>query len=80
MPTRDYYRRQARELFELASKMSLKADADRLIARANEYQMLAEAMPPDDAPAVDSPMMPAPPPTTVTQPMQQQQQKKKEDE
>jgi hypothetical protein len=41
MPTRDYYLRQAVELFQLAAKMSVKADADRLIARANEYQILA---------------------------------------
>jgi hypothetical protein len=31
MPTRAYYQQQARVLFELAAKMSLKADAERLI-------------------------------------------------
>jgi hypothetical protein len=50
MPTRDYYLRQAQVLFDLASKMSLKVDAERLIARAHEYQILADAIPPDDAP------------------------------
>jgi hypothetical protein len=80
MPTREYYLRQAQALFELASKMSVKADAERMIARANEYQILSDAMPPDDAPPVDLPVTPTPPPTTVTQPMQQQQQKKEEDE
>jgi len=28
--------------------MSVKADAEHLIDRANEYQLLAEAMPPDE--------------------------------
>ena len=68
MPTREYYLRQAEVLFELASKMSLKLDAEQLISRANEYQMLADVMP------VDLPAMPGPPRTAVTQPMQQQQQ------
>jgi hypothetical protein len=45
-----------------------------LIKRANEYQMLAEAMPPDDLPADDPPMT-LPTPAPVTQPMQQQQTK-----
>jgi hypothetical protein len=48
MPTRAYYLHKARGLFELAASMSLRADAERLITRANEYQVLAEAMPPDD--------------------------------
>ena len=73
MPSRDYYLQQAKLLFEMAAKMSAKDDAARLISRANEYQMLAKAMP-DDAPA--SPVPPRPP---VSQPMQQQLQKKSED-
>jgi hypothetical protein len=79
MPTREYYLAQAQVLFELASKMSVKADAERLIARANEYQILADAMP-RDPPAADLPATATPPPTTITQPMQQQQQQKKEED
>jgi len=80
VPTREYYLRQAQVLFELAAKMSLKADADRLIKQANEYQILAEAMPPDDPPADHLPMPPPAPAATITQPMQQQQQKKEDEE
>jgi hypothetical protein len=59
----------------MAGKMSAEQDADRLIARAKEYQMLADAMPDDDPPASTYP-----PAGTVVQPMQQQQQKKEGDE
>jgi len=62
---------QAGVLFELASKMSVKADAERLIRRANEHQLLAEAMPPDEEAANEPP--PAVSPLTITQLMQQQQ-------
>jgi len=54
--------------------------ADRLIKQANEYQILAEAMPPDDPPADHLPMPPPAPAATITQPMQQQQQKKEDEE
>ena len=67
MPSRDYYQQQAQLLLDLAARMSAKDDALRLIERANEYQVLAQAMPADDPPTC------APPPKAVTQPMQQQQ-------
>jgi hypothetical protein len=70
MTSRAYYLQQARILFDMAAKMSAKQDADRLIARANEYQLLADAMPEDDPPAAMNP-----PPKTVVQSMQQQQSK-----
>jgi hypothetical protein len=75
MPTKEFYLRRARELFDLAVQMSRSEDRARLVTRANEYQMLADTMPADD-----TPVTPTAPPTTVTQPMQQQQQKKQEDE
>src|SRR4051794_24712395 len=56
MPTREYYLQQAKVLFELASKMSLKVDAERLIVRANEYQILASAFPADDPQGDDLPV------------------------
>jgi hypothetical protein len=74
MPTREYYLQQAQMLFDLAAKMSLKVDAERLIGRANEYQILAEAMPAEDEAPKDDLPTPPPPPRTIVQPMQQQQQ------
>jgi len=74
MPTREYYLQQAKVLFELASKMSLKVDAERLIVRANEYQILASAFPADDPQGDDLPVTPPATPQMVAQPMQQQQQ------
>jgi len=74
MPTREYYLRQAQVLFDLAAKMSLKADAERLIARAKEYQILADAMPPDDEVPRDGLPIPATSPSAIVQPMQQEQQ------
>jgi hypothetical protein len=71
MTTRAYYLDQARILLDMAARMSAKQDADRLITRANEYQLLADAMPEDDQPAARN----RPPPATVVQSMQQQQSK-----
>jgi hypothetical protein len=68
MPSRDYYLKQAKLLLDLAAQMSAKDDAARLIARANDYQMLAAAMPDDQS------LPPVQPPSSVQQPMQQQQQ------
>jgi hypothetical protein len=65
MPSREYYRQQAELLFEMARASSDPEHARRLIARANEYQMLAAAMP-DNGPPPESP---------VDQTVQQQQQK-----
>ena len=69
MSSREYYLEQARALLELAAKMSAKDDAAQLIARANEYQMLAETTP--DEPSAPPPTLPKP----TTQSMQQQQAK-----
>jgi hypothetical protein len=68
MPSRAYYLKQAKLLLDLASQKSAKDDAERLIARANDYQMLAAAMPDDHLSAVQ-------PPSSVQQPVQQHQQK-----
>jgi hypothetical protein len=65
MPSREYYRQQAERLFELARASSDPERAKRLIERANDYQMLAAAMPGNGPP-------PEPP---VDQTVQQQQQK-----
>jgi hypothetical protein len=65
MPAKEYYLGQARMLGEMAAKMNLLEDAAKLIKRAKEYELLAEAMP----------FEPTPPPCTpITIPMQQQQQ------
>ena len=46
---------------------------------SDEYQILADAMPPDDESLEDQPTAPpSPPARTITQPMQQQQQKSEE--
>jgi hypothetical protein len=68
MPTRAYYLEQAELLMKLAKASTDPVASTLLTERAAEYQILADAMPPDD-PA------PAPPPESVAQPMQQQQQR-----
>ena len=74
MPTKEYYSRQAKILLDLAAATTDKAVANRLIARANEYQMLADTIRDDD------PLPPAPAPGAVRQPMQQQQQQQQKSE
>jgi hypothetical protein len=67
---------QARILLDMAKRMRAKRDAEQLIERANEYQMLADVMP-DGQPATPE----APPPSqTQSQPMQQQQQRQKDED
>jgi hypothetical protein len=47
MPSREYYRRQAQILRKMAEATDEKAVAARYIKRAYEYQVLADAISPD---------------------------------
>jgi hypothetical protein len=44
MPSREYYLQQAKLLFEMAAATTDRAAVARLVARANEYLVLAEAL------------------------------------
>ena len=72
MPNRDYYLRQAKLLFDMAAGSTDPEMVARCVKRANEYQMLADAMPDDAMPDGDPP---SGSPGVVQQPMQQQQAK-----
>jgi len=69
MPTREYYLQQAKNLRASAKNASDRGRAERWLQRANEYVVLAGAMPDDDD---------APKPThrQRSEPQQQQQQQR----